>query len=48
MTIDPIARLLGPWSAELTAASILLLLFLIVVSLIYFTIIARWEKEDRS
>ena len=24
MTIDPIARLLGPWSAELTAASILL------------------------
>ncbi len=31
-----------------SAASILLLLFLIVVSLIYFTIIARWEKEDRS
>lgn len=30
-----------------SAASIILLLFLIVVSVIYFVVIARWEKEER-
>ena len=49
--VDAHGRQMRGWTNKLvgraSAASILLLIFLIAVCLIYFAVITRWEKEDR-
>jgi multiple sugar transport system permease protein len=37
----------GRMVGKASAASILLLLFLIIITLLYFKVIGKWEKEDR-